>query len=235
MSIEFFAATHIGQRQRNEDSYLALAQEHLWLIADGMGGHGAGDVASQLAVSEIAKHIHTQSLSDAIELAHQAVCHAAEQGIGRSDMGTTVVALKLQNSNYEIAWVGDSRAYLWHKKELMQLSMDHSYVQLLFSMGMITAEEVAHHPGRNIVLQALGVGNKNDKSIKVDSTTGKLQANDCILLCSDGLSSVVSDIDIANILASNKTIEQKVQALIAEALAQGGKDNITVILLKLIA
>jgi len=226
--IDFYASTHKGLREVNEDSYLSLPEHGVWVIADGMGGHGAGDTASQIVVFEIARLIKQGSaLTPAIASAHRAIQTAALNGEGSSDMGATVVAVKLEGLHYEIAWVGDSRAYLW-SADLQQLTTDHSYVQLLLNSGMITQTEALAHPGRNIVVQALGVGGINKTGINIGQVFGELNQSDSLLLCSDGLTGEVSDENIAAILAEKSSTQCKVNRLIEAALAAGGKDNVTV-------
>jgi protein phosphatase len=231
--IDFCEGTHAGSRDHNEDSYLSLPECGVWVIADGMGGHGAGDMASQIAVLEIARQVKQAApLAQAVASAHQAIQTAALNGEGSSDMGTTVVALKLDGLHYEIAWVGDSRAYLWNGA-LQQLTTDHSYVQLLLSSGLITQAEALVHPGRNIVVQALGIGGMNKNTINIDQVFGELNQGDSLLLCSDGLTGEVSDEAIAAILAEKSGSQDKVKRLIDAAVAAGGKDNITVIVVTL--
>lgn len=229
--IDFCAGTHAGLRELNEDSYLSLPEHGVWIIADGMGGHGSGDTASRIAVSEIARLIKQAApLTKAIAAAHQAIQTAALNGEGNSDMGSTVVVLKLDGLHYEIAWVGDSRAYLWNGA-LQQLTTDHSYIQLLLNKGMITQTEALTYPGRNIVVQALGVGGMNKSAINIEQVFGEINPGDSILLCSDGLSGEVSDESIAAILAEKSNAQNKVNDLIDAALAAGGKDNVTVIVI----
>lgn len=229
-AVDYAAASHVGLvRELNEDSYLALPEIGLWIVADGMGGHDAGKVASGIAIQEISQSIKQGlTLAEAIETAHHAIQAAAQQNGEEVDMGSTVVAAKLVGRHYEIAWVGDSRAYLWNGA-LRQLTTDHSYVQLLLNAGLITEDEVPSHPASNIISQGLGVGGLDNADIKVDSVTGELSENDALLLCSDGLTSEVSDERIATILTETKNNQARVDSLIEAALAAEGKDNVTVI------
>ncbi len=231
-NIDFALGTHTGLvRELNEDSHLALPKLGLWAVADGMGGHEAGEVASGIAIQEIARSIEQgMPLVEAIETAHRAIQTSALQGEGSVDMGSTVVAAKLDGLHYEIAWVGDSRAYLWNGT-LHQLTTDHSYVQLLLNAGLITESEIPEHPSRNVISQALGTGGADNLNIKVDSVSGELGENDTLLLCSDGLSGEVADGGIAAILAETTEAQTRVYRLIAAALEAGGKDNVTVIVL----
>jgi len=231
-NIDFALGTHIGLvRELNEDSHLALPKLGLWVIADGMGGHEAGEVASGIAIREIARSIEQgMPLAEAIETAHRAIQTAALQGEGAANMGSTVVAAKLDGLCYEIAWVGDSRAYLWNGT-LHQLTTDHSYVQMLLNAGLITESEIPGHPSRNIISQALGAGGADKVNIKVDLVSGELGESDSLLLCSDGLSGEVADDSIATILSETTGNQARVDRLIAAALEAGGKDNVTVIVL----
>lgn len=230
--IECACGTHAGLvRDNNEDSYLAKPDIGLWAIADGMGGHGAGEVASGIVITELVRSIGQGSeLIKAIESAHCQLQAAAENGVGSPDMGSTVVALKLDGLSYEIAWVGDSRAYLWNGA-LHQLTKDHSYVQLLLDAGLISEKEIPQHPHRNVIYQGLGVGGSDNRQVKVDLATGKLSKNDSLLLCSDGLTGEVSEKVIASILAGSANNKTKVDGLIRVALESGGQDNITVIII----
>lgn len=230
----YTAITDVGlQRKNNEDAILSNPKNGLWLVADGMGGHAAGEVASEITGVSIEQAVKQgKSLKEAIELAHKAVITAAEDGNGRAGMGSTVVALKSRGNHYEIAWVGDSRAYLCRKTDnqlqLHQLTTDHSYVQMLFQSGLINAEEMANHPEKNIITQCLGSTELDE--VKVDIIERKWQEGDWILLCSDGLSDVVTNQEISAILENNEDIEKAGQALVEAALTNGGRDNISVIL-----
>src|SRR5690606_11801246 len=145
-TLEYSAATNAGhKRDNNEDSYLSLPEQGLWLVADGMGGHEAGEVASAI-VRDTLLNLQRRTLSEAIQLSHRAVVDAAADGQGAPGMGSTVVALRSEGHSYEVAWVGDSRAYLWTHTEdggrLERLTTDHSYVQMLMATGAIGEDEV---------------------------------------------------------------------------------------------
>lgn len=232
-SLFYGAATDTGyMREHNEDSYIALPVYGLWAVADGMGGHNCGEVASAIVAMHIAEQIKAgASLPDALQRAHQAVLSAVGEGIGKPGMGSTVVTLKLNGNQYQVAWVGDSRAYLWNAKTLKQLSHDHSVVQQLIDSGEINEQEAAIHPYRNIITQSLG--STNTDHVNVDSVNGSLSGDDKILLCSDGLTGEVSDQQIAEILISVTDNQNAVRHLINKALDNGGSDNITVVLISL--
>lgn len=232
--LKWNAATHPGlKRSNNEDCFLGSPETGLWLVADGMGGHEAGEVASAIVrdtLAELAQQPADFSLVNAIQTAHQAILSAADQGIGVPGMGATVVALSSQYKNYQIAWVGDSRAYLWtpgttEGGDLVRLTRDHSYVQMLFANGSITAEEIESHPDKHIITQCLGI--QEAAGVSVDSLQRQWQQHQWVLLCSDGLNDELSDAAIAAILAANNSSLAAAEQLLAAALASGGRDNIT--------
>ena len=232
-SLYYGAATDTGHlREHNEDTYIALPEHGLWVVADGMGGHDCGEVASAIVVMHIEEQIKAgANFSDALQSAHQAVLSAVEEGIGKTGMGSTVVALKLEDSRYQVAWVGDSRAYLWYDHSLKQLTHDHSVVQQMLDSGEINEQQAIHHPYRNIITQSLG--STYTEQVKVDTVNGRLSGEDKILLCSDGLTGEVSDQQIAEILNSATDNQGAVQHLIDKALENGGSDNITVMLISI--
>jgi PPM family protein phosphatase len=231
--LDYSAATHPGlKRENNEDCFVSAPDAGLWGVADGMGGHEAGEVASAIVrdtLERLARDKLPFSLGDAIQQSHQAILRSAEQGIGAPGMGSTLVTLLSNKRQYEIAWVGDSRAYLWTATseggQLTRLTTDHSYVQMLYAAGAISAEEVEHHPDKNIITQCLGM--QELAQVKVDITHGQWQQNQWILLCSDGLTDELSDSDIAQILQHSSNSLTAVDQLLHAALTNGGNDNIT--------
>lgn len=226
------AATDKGlMRGNNEDCYLSLPERGLWVVADGMGGHEAGEVASDIVVKTIAKSTADGGLlTEAIQNSHRGVLDAVKQGIGAEGMGSTVVALQSNDRDYQISWVGDSRAYLWTSDEeggtLEQLSRDHSYVQLLLASGAIGEDEVENHPDKNVITQC--IGSQDVEEVQVDSVKGQWQEKQWILLCSDGLTDELNDEQIAKVLCTVKSPQDAVNKLIKQALHKGGRDNITV-------
>lgn len=217
-------------RQHNEDSCGADAECGLWVVADGMGGHTGGAVASGLAVTHILRLVADGlPLVDAVWKAHQHICNAPLQGIGAFGMGTTVVAVQLTGWSYRICWAGDSRAYVFGAAGLTQITVDNSYVQELMDAGKISAQEARLHPRRNIVTQCLGAdGQALDK---VGEVCGELCAGEMLLLCTDGLTNELSDNEIAVLLAKEIPIHEKAQRLVDQANSNGGSDNITVALI----
>jgi protein phosphatase len=232
-AIDFSCASHSGLvRDHNEDAYLAEPELKLWAVADGMGGYEGGEVASAIVVRELARRIGAGcSLVDAVHASHQAIVEAVARGEGAPAMGSTVVAARFDGNRYQVAWVGDSRAYLWNGTGLRQLTRDHSYVQLLLAAGLIGAEELATHPNRNVILQALGVGGPDGAPLQVDLIDERWRDGDTLLLCSDGLSGEVPDTAIADILGSETDNRVRTDRLVAAALEHGARDNVTVVVI----
>ncbi len=218
-------------RDNNEDCFLSKPELGLWAVADGMGGHEAGEVASAIVKRTLDEASgRGRTLEDAILSSHKAVLNAAKHGEGASGMGSTVVALNSKDDDYQVSWVGDSRAYLWSVERdggrLEQLTVDHSYVQMLLSSGAISADEVEHHPDKNIITQC--IGSRETPQIKVDTVRGQWQKQQWIILCSDGLTDEVDNTTIAQILCDARTPKEASQALLNKALENGGHDNITI-------
>ena len=231
--IEFGHLTHVGlRRELNEDTYYGDSELGLWLVADGMGGHEYGEVASALARETIVREIRQGStLPQAIRVADEEIIRASRKRNDALPMGTTVVAVRINGNRFEVAWVGDSRVYLWRDGQLAQLSQDHSYVQELISQGAISVEQARSHPHRNVVTQALGV--TDPQNLNVETMAGELRPGMQLLLCSDGLTEEVTDAAIAAILARSELSAQEcVDHLVLAALDQGGADNVTVILVR---
>ncbi|WP_045859722.1 PP2C family protein-serine/threonine phosphatase [Teredinibacter purpureus] len=232
---QFHSATDVGlQRSNNEDCFLNMPMFGVWAVADGMGGHAAGEVASAIACDTLRRKVTTGShLKTAVQASHRAILAAVESGRGGSGMGSTLVALQSSGNQYEICWVGDSRAYSFYRTPtherpdpLLQLTHDHSYVQLLVDSGVISREEMLSHPEKNIITQCLG--STDLERVEVDTLKGQWQDDEWLLLCSDGLSDAVSDDEITTILQHCQTTETATTTLIAAALNNGGRDNITV-------
>ncbi len=235
MKIEFGHGTHIGlRRDHNEDTYCAEPELGLWLVADGMGGHAHGEVASAIARDTISKAVKGgYSLREAILLADETILeHSGGPDSDMLPMGTTVVVAKADADELKLAWVGDSRIYVWDQ-ELTQLSNDHSYVQELVEQGAISAEQARTHPHRNVVTQALGV--TIPEELHIETASYPAHAGIRLLLCSDGLTEDVDDNKIAALLSKDLSPQEAVDHLILEALDGGGSDNITVVVLDILA
>jgi protein phosphatase len=230
--IEFGHLSHVGlRREHNEDTYYADVDLGLWLVADGMGGHEFGEVASALARDAVVREVKAgKPLPEAIRSADEEIIRQSRRRAESLPMGTTMVALRVNGNKFELAWVGDSRAYLWNG-QLRQLSSDHSYVQELIDQGAITAEQARTHPHRNVVTQALGV--TDPENLKVETIAGELRPGFQILLCSDGLTEEVDDATIASLLGHpDLSAQECVDHLVSAALDGGGSDNVTVVVLR---
>ena len=227
-NLSWAARTDVGlMRGHNEDSFLALSPT--FAVSDGMGGHAAGEVASAIAVSTIAEkapgHADDLLLGAAVESANAAVIEAAVAGKGKVGMGCTASAVSIEQNKMAVAHVGDSRVYLLHNGALVRLTHDHSYVEELVDAGEITADEARVHPSRSVITRALG----SDPDMYADHFTIDVSAGDRVLLCSDGLSSMVEDSQMEAIAVSSATPQAAVDNLVAAALQEGGHDNITVV------
>lgn len=229
-ALETCAATDVARRKHNEDAFLVAREQGLVIVADGVGGHQAGEVASGITCDVIASRLQEgNDLSDAIRSSNQAVMAAVEEGKGREGMASTVVAAVFDGAQYRIDWVGDSRAYLWNG-QLHLLTRDHSYVAAQLEMGKITLEQARNHPRKNVIVQAIGL--QSEDSLRVDTRRGCLAAGETLLLCSDGLNDVLDSAQIANILDSGEDPQQQCDALIQAALQAGGRDNVTVAIVR---
>jgi serine/threonine protein phosphatase PrpC len=220
--------SHPGRRHHNEDCIVADADMGLAMVADGMGGYACGDVASDIVKTVLLAAVAEQeSLMEGIARAHAAITTASTEP-NKKGMGSTVVAIKLSKLDYELAWVGDSRAYLWDGLALKQITRDHSYVETLIGSGAISYQQSLIHPERNLITQAVGVAPEGGLDIAI--ANGRLQAGQIILLCSDGLVDEVVDSDVAAILAAAPSLQQALDDLLAAAIAGGGRDNISIVL-----
>ena len=229
-------ASDIGRvRAHNEDSCLALDEQQLYVVADGMGGQAAGEVASSLLTAVLKDDLSSLTSFGEDEL-RQAVLHAnacilkeAEENPRQRGMGTTVTVLKIIDGCALWAHVGDCRLYLYREGRLQQVTRDHSYVESLVSQGSLTEEEARNHPQRNMLLRAVGV----EKDLTVDTGSLALQADDVLLLATDGLMNMVEDSYIARAVAAAQNEPERLDdlayTLVKQALEAGGTDNVTVI------
>jgi protein phosphatase len=230
---ETISKTDTGrQRRDNEDS--AFARAPVFVVADGMGGARAGEVASRLAIEAFQRELPDsgtpeQRLAECIRAANRTIYELSRSEHERAGMGTTLTAAYLDGAQLAIAHVGDSRAYLFRDQTLTRLTQDHSLVQELVNRGKLTEEQAAEHPQRSIITRALGP----EPDVEVDTSTYPVRAGDVLLLCSDGLTSMITEDQITQILALAPDLERAAQRLIAAANEAGGRDNITVILLRL--
>lgn len=214
-------------RGHNEDSF--LVQDPVFAVCDGVGGHAAGEVASAIAVRTISQLAPDTAddarLGAAVEEANSAIISAAQSGQGRDGMGCTASAVVIDGSRMAVAHVGDSRVYLLSGGILVRITHDHSYVEELVDAGEITADEARVHPSRSIITRALG----SDPDMYADHFTLDVHAGDRIIICSDGLSSMVPDAKIESVAISCATPQAAADTLVSAALEGGGHDNVTVI------
>jgi serine/threonine protein phosphatase PrpC len=219
------------QRRENEDN--AFARAPVFVIADGMGGARAGEVASKIAVETFERDLPGEGsaeerLAECVREANRRIYEVSSSEHEHAGMGTTLTAAYLDEADLAIAHVGDSRAYLFRDDELTRLTRDHSLVGELVERGKLTEEEAAEHPQRSIITRALGP----EPDVKVDTWTYPVRPGDVLLLCSDGLTSMLKDGQIADILRSAASLDDGAEELIARANDAGGRDNITVVLFR---
>jgi PPM family protein phosphatase len=231
------ARTDTGrQRRENEDN--AYVRVPLFVVADGMGGAQAGEVASALAVEEFQRGLidpdadhptAEQRLAERVQAANRRIYETAQIEREHSGMGTTLTAVYVDDSNLTVAHVGDSRAYIFRDGDLTRVTHDHSLVEELMRRGKLTPEQAAEHPQRSIITRALGI----EPEVEVDTWTYPGHAGDVVLLCSDGLTSMVDEHLIEQVLRDETDLERAADRLIHEANEAGGRDNITVVLFRL--
>jgi serine/threonine protein phosphatase PrpC len=230
--------SHPGKvRNVNEDSFLDRGEHGLWLVADGMGGHSAGDVASQAIAEEFRALDLPQSLSGSIDAAETALLttnrRLRELSAERTDqatIGSTVAALLMRGRFAVALWVGDSRVYRLRDGELKQLTQDHSQVEELIGQGLLLREDAEQHPAANVVTRAVGAIDE----VYVDLDYTDVAAGDYFLLCSDGLTKELSTADIRATLGVGTTTEEIGAALIDLALQRGARDNVTVVVVRVL-
>ncbi len=245
MKTTTFGATDIGRKRKvNEDNFKICEELDLYLVADGMGGHIAGDIASKLAVSIVAESVQHeikrceeddsyymhpgQILEKSIHLANHKILETTKLRTDLEGMGTTIVAAMIRKNTLHIASVGDSRIYRVRDGEGFLLTTDHSWVNMQIRLGNMTVEESRYHPMRNVITRALGT----QKHVEVDVMAHLIRPGDTIMLCSDGLTNLVMDPELVFIISENKEdIEKGASQMIDLANERGGDDNITVLLL----
>jgi len=220
------------QRRDNEDN--AFVRSPLFVVADGMGGAQAGEVASALAVEEFQAALPDdgtpeERLVGRIQAANRRIYQLSQTEHEHAGMGTTLTAVYVNDATLAVAHVGDSRAYIFRDGTLTRITQDHSLVEELVRQGKLTEAQAAEHPQRSIITRALGI----EHEVEVDTWTYPLRAGDVVLLCSDGLTSMIDEALIAAVLSAEAVLERAAGRLIAEANAAGGRDNITVVLFRL--
>ena len=251
MKITYQAITDVGRKRKgNEDSLFVNPEANLFVVADGMGGHAAGEIASKVAVEAINEFVLLTSgdeeitwpfgldenmsydgnrLKTAIRYANRKVLEATKEKAEYEGMATTVAAVLVDGDTANLGHVGDSRVYLVREGEISQLTADHSWVNEQIQSGVISADQARTHPLRNVVTRALG----GKPDLQVDMKVHKIRGGDLLLLCSDGLTTMMPDEDIARVVQESEgDVEKAARALVATANARGGEDNITVLLLR---
>jgi serine/threonine protein phosphatase PrpC len=250
MEVKAYGLTHVGrQRQHNEDAFLVEDEARLFLVADGMGGHAAGEIASRIAVDSISEFIvHTKEddgtwphaydehyrrstnrLMAALRMANTRVLEAMRKDARLRGMGTTVVAAMEDEGTVSVAHVGDSRAYLIRAGHLSRITNDHSWVFEQVQAGMLTEAEAEKHPLRNVITRALG----GALQVTPDASEIEARPGDVVLLCSDGLTGMVPESEILRIVTANDNdLEQACRELIDAANERGGLDNVTAVLVR---
>jgi PPM family protein phosphatase len=233
-------------REHNEDCFLIMPENGFALLADGMGGHLAGEVASAMAVDQVAQHLmnslqpgtsrgsHAETLpdstllTDAIKAANRAIHDSSAHRPEQAGMGTTIVAVTFRDRRLTVAHVGDSRLYRFRNGQLSQVTEDHSMVQELLRRGLITPEEARTSANKNLVTRALGV----DPIVEVDVREQPIENGDLYLLCSDGLNDVLTDDEIAATVGATNDLETITRNLVNEVNARGGPDNVSIVLVR---
>ncbi|MCR6653211.1 MAG: protein phosphatase 2C domain-containing protein [Cellvibrionaceae bacterium] len=229
------ACTDVGAvRAINEDALVERADIGLWAVADGMGGHEVGDVASRMIVERLARLEGNESLSDFVDMVEEALLDVnrdildyADVMFDKATMGSTLVALVIRGRVGVCLWAGDSRLYRLRNHQLTQLSRDHSHVQELIEMGALEPEEAARHPNANIITRAIGV----EEDGFIDINVFNAQIGDAFLLCSDGLHNMVPEADLSRILGGRDT-RLMAEELVQASLAKGAPDNVSVVVVR---
>ena len=236
-----FSRTDIGNTRKLNQDYVYTTQDkignltNLFIVADGMGGHAAGDYASRTAVKTIVEYIENsfeknslKLLTKAVEAANNEVYTDALLNRKLEGMGTTIVAATFVGKYLQAINVGDSRLYIVSGKSIRQVSVDHSLVEEMIRSGGIAREQTRNHPDKNIITRAVGV----KKTVEPDTYTEELKSGDYVLMCSDGLTNMVPDEEIMEIVVQSEDVTQAVKALIEKANENGGRDNISAVLVR---
>lgn len=237
--LKTFSITDIGQKRKQNEDYVFTSEipvgplSNLFIVADGMGGHNAGDYASKHAIERIVEEVESskdspvETLERAIQSANRYIRTKSRENEDMNGMGTTVVAATITDDVMYVANVGDSRLYIINSG-IRQITVDHSLVEEMVRMGGINREQAREHQDKNIITRAIGA----EDELKIDFFQVKLEKGDFILLCSDGLTNMIEDEEIRMLLLGQKDIVSKAETLVAAANRNGGKDNITVVLIE---
>jgi serine/threonine protein phosphatase Stp1 len=235
MSFDCVSRSHVGLRRKvNEDSVFVRTERGLWAVADGMGGHDAGEVASGMVVEALRQLPIVYGLDDLVETAITAIrkvntelIELARSQNGVRTIGTTIVGLAIANGQFRCFWAGDSRAYRVRHGQIRRLSRDHSLVQDLVDAGMLDSADAEKHESANVITRAVGVS----EDLEVDTSTGEAESGDLFLLASDGLTRVVDDGEILQELTS-RDADEAADKLIELVLARGAPDNVSLVIAK---
>ena len=238
--IKTFSITDIGKKRKLNQDYVYTSETpvgplpNLFLVADGMGGHKAGDYASRCAIETIVDYIGRTGdvepvgiLEAAVARANEMVRYKASSDEAYNGMGTTLVAATIEGNRMRVANVGDSRLYVVGSRKINQIARDHSYVEEMVRMGEIRRDQARSHPDKNIITRAVGA----EENIAVDFFDVTLQPGDIVLMCSDGLTNMIEDEEIRMILQGKRDLVEKAESLVNAANNNGGKDNIAVVLI----
>lgn len=236
MGFECVSRTHVGlKRTVNEDSVLVRTEAGLWAVADGMGGHEAGDVASKKVVEALgaipaARELEdfTNSVVAALEQVNSDLIHLARSVHRPRTIGSTVVGLAIADNEFRCFWAGDSRAYRLRGGKLDQLSKDHSLVRSLIDAGMLSEEEAKDHPDSNVITRAVGAS----EHLEVDTAGGTARSGDLFLVASDGLTRLVPDRELASVLGS-WSLSEAADMLIDSVLSRGAPDNVSLVIVRM--
>lgn len=236
-----YAITDIGQRRQLNQDFIYLSETpignlpNVFIVADGMGGHNAGDYASRYAVETVVEEIGTsfeknpvRIMGRAIDKANAMIRQKAREDIALNGMGTTMVIATCMGRYLEVANVGDSRLYVVHQDKIEQITQDHSLVEEMVRMGGIDRASARNHPDKNIITRAIGARDY----VEADFFNLELQTGDMVLLCSDGLTNMIEDEIIYQILTNGESLKDRVEELVETANQNGGKDNISVIVIE---
>ena len=239
--MKIYSMTDAGRRRDMNQDYVYGSDTavgklpNLFVVADGMGGHKAGDYASRVAVQVMAEYIKNEesglpilALRKGIEEANKIVLKASLIDIDKEGMGTTIVAAVLEEDRLIAANVGDSRLYIVNENSIRQVTVDHSYVEEMIRRGRIAREDARKHPDKNMITRAVGVF----PDVEVDFFETRVAPGDTVLLCTDGLTNMVEDEEIKRIILGQRDIVEKTESLVEAANRNGGTDNITVLLIE---
>ncbi len=243
VKMDAFGKTDVGKiRSNNEDSFFLTLEkinflDNLFIVADGMGGHSAGEVASQEAIKkfidftlerDVVGNDFETFLKKSTEHANYQTYIKSVKMLGLKGMGTTITAVSINENRAYVAHVGDSRLYLFRNKNLKQITVDHTFIQEMVLSGKMTEDEAKSHPSRNMITRAVGIG----ANVDVDTFDFEVQKGDILLICSDGLTGMVENERISEILGTDDIIYDKTDKLVQQALDNGGEDNVTAILVE---